>query len=56
MTQGGKLKYEEPVIRDYGEVLEITRASGVLGAEDEVGKAVTIVVDPIAEAAVQVLP
>jgi hypothetical protein len=56
MTQGGKLKYEEPVIRDYGALIEITRASGVVGGEDGVGKAIHVVVDPIAEATVQVLP
>ena len=56
MTQGGKLKYEEPVIRDYGDLIEITRASGQIGGEDGVGKAVNIVVDPVAEVTVQVFP
>lgn len=50
------MSYEEPEIRDYGDLVEMTRASGVLGSEDGAGKAVYVVVDPIGEATVQLLP
>lgn len=55
MTQQGEagVKYEEPEIRDYGNLLEVTRASGAVGGEDGAGKSIQIVVDPIAEATVQ---
>lgn len=50
------MKYEEPEIRDYGDLVEMTRASGAFGSEDGAGKTVYVVVDPIAEATVQLLP
>lgn len=53
---GAGVKYEEPEIRDYGDLVELTRASGAFGSEDGAGKTVYVVVDPIAEATVQLLP
>lgn len=50
------MKYEEPEIRDYGDLFEVTRASGAVGGEDGAGKSIQIVVDPIAEATVQLFP
>ena len=50
------MKYEEPKIRDYGDLLDVTRASGTIGGEDGAGKAVQVTVDPIAQVTVQVFP
>ena len=50
------VKYEEPEVRDYGDVLEVTHASGAVGGEDGAGKSIHVVVDPIAEATVQLSP
>lgn len=50
------MKYEEPEIQDYGDLLDVTRASGAVGGEDGAGKSVQIIVDPILEATVQVFP
>lgn len=55
-TWGAGVKYEDPEIRDYGDLLELTRAAGSLGGEDGAGKAIHVVVDPIAQATVQVFP
>lgn len=45
-----------PVVVDYGDLVAITSAAGVLGGEDGAGKSVTVDVNPIAQVTVQVLP
>ena len=50
------MKYEEPEIRDYGDLLDVTRASGAVGGEDGAGKSVQVVVDPLVQATIQVFP
>jgi hypothetical protein len=50
------MSYESPEIRDYGDLLEITAASGILGSEDGAGKVVSGGVDPIAQVTVQLFP
>jgi hypothetical protein len=37
-----KKSYEKPVVRDYGDLLAITQASGSIGAEDGGGKVIFI--------------
>jgi hypothetical protein len=32
--------YETPVVKDYGDLVELTSASGVVGTEDGIGKTV----------------
>lgn len=48
--------YVEPEIRDYGDLLDVTRASGAIGSEDGAGKSVQVTVDPITQVTVQVFP
>jgi hypothetical protein len=52
----GGLKYEEPKIRDYGDLLDVTRASGAVGGEDGAGKSIQVTVDPLVQATVQLFP
>jgi hypothetical protein len=48
--------YEKPQISDYGDLLELTAASGVAGTEDGVGKTVQAGVGGVVEVSVGVLP
>lgn len=50
------MTYEEPVVQDYGDLLDVTRASGALGGEDGAGKSVQVDANPVAQLTVQVLP
>lgn len=52
----GGLKYEEPEIRDFGDLLDVTRASGAVDGEDDAGKSIQVGVDPLVQAAVQLFP
>jgi hypothetical protein len=36
------MEYVTPVIVDYGDITELTRASGMAGVEDGAGKAIAI--------------
>jgi hypothetical protein len=48
--------YEKPYISDYGDLLELTAASGVVGSEDGIGKTVQGGVGGVVEVSVGVLP
>ena len=48
--------YEQPTISDYGDLLDITAASGAVGAEDGAGKSTSVDANPIAQVTVQLLP
>lgn len=50
------MSYEQPKVTDYGDLLDLTAASGAVGGEDGAGKSVQVVVDPIAQVTVQLLP
>lgn len=50
------MKYEEPEVRDYGDLLDVTRAAGAVGGEDGAGKSIQVGVDPLLQATVQVFP
>lgn len=52
----GDLKYEEPEVRDYGDLLDVTRAAGTIGGEDGAGKVIQAGVDPIVEVTVGIFP
>ena len=50
------LKYEEPEVRDYGDLLDVTRATGSIGTEDGAGKVIQAGVDPVVEVTVGIFP
>jgi hypothetical protein len=50
------MDYEKPSIIDFGDLLDITAASGVVGSEDGVGKTVQAGVGDVVEVSVGVLP
>jgi len=50
------LKYEEPEVRDYGDLLDVTRAAGTIGTEDGAGKVIQAGVDPVVEVTVGIFP
>lgn len=50
------MSYEEPEIRDYGDLLEITAAAGQVGSEDGAGKVIAGGVPGLAEVTVQLFP
>lgn len=49
-------RWTPPAVADYGDLVTITAAAGVLGIEDGAGKAATVDVNPVAQVTVQVLP
>jgi hypothetical protein len=50
------MEYEAPEVRDYGDLLQLTAASGTFGNEDGTGKVVSVHADPLAEVTVQLFP
>jgi hypothetical protein len=50
------MDYEKPEVIDYGDLLELTAASGIAGVEDGAGKRVRAGVDGVAEVSVGILP
>ena len=50
------MSYEQPQISDYGDLLDITAASGAVGAEDGAGKSISVDANPIAQVTIQLLP
>jgi hypothetical protein len=55
MGETGK-GYTPPVVRDYGDLVELTQAGALGTVEDGTGKQVSVVIDPIAQLTLQVLP
>ena len=49
------MNYEKPAVVDFGDLVELTRASGVLGSPDGIGFTVNVTVGPIG-ASIGVLP
>lgn len=41
------MSYEKPQVVDYGDLQEMTQATGILGAPDGTGFTIQVVVDPI---------
>lgn len=56
MTASQPVQWTPPALVDYGDLVTITAAAGVLGSEDGAGKAVTVDVNPVAQVTLQVLP
>jgi hypothetical protein len=50
------MDYEKPEVVDFGDLLELTAAAGIVGSEDGVGKTVQAGVGGIVEVSVGVLP
>ncbi len=50
------MDYEKPEVVDYGDLLELTAASGVAGVEDGMGKRISAGVGGVVEASVGILP
>jgi hypothetical protein len=49
-------RYTPPEVRDYGDLVELTQAGALGTVEDGTGKQISVVVDPIAQVTLQVLP
>ena len=49
-------EYEKPSVRDYGDLVEITAASGVIGTEDGVGKRIIAGVGGVGNVSIGILP
>ena len=50
------MSYEQPQIRDYGDLLDMTAATGAVGGEDGAGKSISVDANPIAQTTIQLLP
>ena len=50
------MSYEQPQIRDYGDLLDITAATGSVGGEDGAGKTVSVDANPIGQVTIGLLP
>lgn len=50
------MSYEKPTVVDYGDLVDLTQATGQIGAEDGVGKTIQVSAQPVAELSIGVLP
>lgn len=50
------MPYEKPVIVDYGDLVDITLATGQVGSEDGTGKTIQAGAGGIVEVSIGVLP
>ena len=47
--RGTLLSYEKPQVVDYGDLQDMTQATGTLGAPDGIGFTIQVTVDPVVD-------